>query len=173
MPEPLSRRRALAAGLSGAGALVLARGPAAAAAAEADQGSALTALVRAELDAAFVYRTARLGGGAAALAVQEDEHARALSSHLQAIGLPLPRPRSSRSGLSAEALRVLDTGRGAGRLRTAAALERTLIAGCAAQLGRLEEPGIVRTVATVMASHAQHLALHERAAGLDPLSSER
>jgi len=170
MPEPLSRRAALAAGLSGAAALALGA-TASGAAAEPDLGEALTALVRAEQDAAFVYRTAALGGEAAALAEQEDEHARALSSQLQALGLPLPAPRRTRSGLPPEALGVLEAGAGAQRLRAAAAYERTLIAGCAARLGLLEEPGIVRTVATVMASHAQHLALHERGAGLDPLSS--
>ena len=33
---------------------------------------------------------------------------------------------------------------------------------CAAQLGKLGDPGMIRTVATVMASHTQHLALLER-----------
>jgi hypothetical protein len=41
------------------------------------------------------------------------------------------------------------------------AYERSLIAGCLQRLPRLEEPHTVRTVATVMASHAQHLVLHE------------
>jgi len=169
MLEPLTRRRALATGLSGATALAL--GPSAAAAAELDQGAALAALVRAEQDAAFVYRTAGPGADAAALARHEEEHARALASHLQALGLPLPGPTRSRSGLTSAALAVLDAGGDGQRLRAGVALERALIAGCAAQLGRLGEPGIVRTVATVMASHAQHLALLERAAGLDPLPS--
>jgi hypothetical protein len=60
---------------------------------------------------------------------------------------------------------VLEAGGGAAQLRAAAAYERALIAGCAARLAPLEEPGIVRTLATVMASHAQHLAVLERAAG--------
>jgi len=172
MPDPLSRRAVLAAGLSGAAAVAL--GAEVAGAAEGpDPGPALTALVGAEEDAAFVYRTAGLEGDAAILAEQEEEDARALASHLQALGLALPGPRRSRSGLPPEALAVLEAGDGAGRVRAAAAYERTLIAGCAARLGPLEEPNIVRTMATVMASHAQHLALHERAAGLDPLSSER
>jgi hypothetical protein len=167
MPEPVSRRAALAAGLSGAAAVTL--GARSAVAAEGpDPGPGLEALVRAEHDAAFVYRTAGLEG-AAPLAEQEEQHARALSAHLQAVGVPPPGPRRSPSGLRREALAVLEAGGGAERLRAAAAYERTLIAGCAARLAPLEEPNIVRTIATVMASHAQHLALHERAAGLSGL----
>jgi len=172
MPEPLSRRAVLAAGLAGAGALAL--GARAASAAEGpDPGPALTALIHAEQDAAYVYRTARLDGDARLLAEQDQEHARALASHLQAVGLPVPGPRRSRAGLPPEALAVLEAGGGTKGARAAAAYERTLVAGCAARLGPLEEPGLVRTLATVMASHAQHLALHERAAGRGELSSER
>ena len=58
MPEPLSRREALAAGLAGAAALVLAP---TAAAAKPDEGAALTALARAEEDSAFVYLDTGLG----------------------------------------------------------------------------------------------------------------
>jgi hypothetical protein len=162
MPDPLSRRAVLAAGLSGAAAVAI--GARAAVAAEGpDPGPALAALVAAEQDAAFVYRTAALDD-AARLAEQEEEHARALASHLQAVGLEVPGPRRSPAGLPPEALAVLEGGTRAERLRAAAAYERTLMAGCATRLAPLEEPGIVRTLATVMASHAQHLALHERAA---------
>ncbi len=166
MPEALSRRAALSAWLTGAAGLALGVAGAAVAA-NPDQASGLASLVRSELDAAFVYRTAASGGDGAALAGQEAEHARALSSHLQALGLPPPAPRRSRSGLAPEALRVLEAGGVRQRARAAAAYERTLIARCAAQLGRLQEPNILRTVATIMASHAQHLALHERAAELE------
>src|SRR5829696_2298395 len=85
MPDRLPRRAVLAAGFSGAAAIVL--GARAAVAAEGpDPGPALTALVGAEHDAVFVYRTAGLEGDAAVLAEQEEEHARALASHLQALG---------------------------------------------------------------------------------------
>ena|SRR5215210_6427737 len=165
MPEPLSRRGVLTAGLSGAAAVAIGARPAVAAEGP-DPGPALTALLRAELDAAFVYRTARQED-AALLAEQEEEHARALAGHLQAVGLKPPAPRRSRAGLPPEALALLEAGTRAERLSAAAAYERTLIAGYATRLAPLEEPGIVRTLATVMASHAQHLALHERAAGLE------
>ncbi len=161
MAEPLSRREALGAGLAVAAAVAL--GAPAAAAAAPDQGSALTALVRAELDAAFVYREAGLPGAAATLAGHDDDHARALAAHLQAIGMPLPAPTRSRERLGRAAVDVLEAIGDEQRLRAAAAFERALVAGAAEQLARLEAPGTIRTAATVMASHAQHLALHERA----------
>ena len=168
MPEPLSRREALAAGLAGAAALVLAP---AASAAEPDHGVALTALVRAEQDAAFAYRNAALGALGGPLAAQEEEHAKALVTQLEALGLPGPEAAAGREDLGEEALAVVEAGGGAARWEAAIAFERALIRGCADRLAQLDEPGILRTVATVMASHAQHLALLERAAGHDPLSS--
>ena len=169
MPEGRSRREALAAGLAGA---ALALAPGSAAAAGPDQGAALTALGRAEEDAAFSYRGSGLGGLAERLAAQDVEHAKALAVQLEALGLPAPPPARGRDGLPPAALRVLD-GRGTeARLRAAIAYEQALIDGCARQLGELEEPGVIRTVATIMAGHAQHQALLLRAAGLDPLSSD-
>jgi hypothetical protein len=168
MPEPLSRREALAAGL--AGAVALGSVPAAAAA-EPDPGAALTALVRAEQDAAFVYLGAGLGALGGRLAGQEQEHAKALATQLEALGLPEPVPAHGYPTLGEEALAVLEADGDAARWEAAIAFERALIGGCADRLSQLDEPGILRTVATVMASHAQHLALLERAAGRDPLSS--
>ena len=142
---------------AGAAAVALAAVPARAATREAD---ALTALVRAELDAAFVYREATLPG-AATVAGQDHEHAQALATHVEALALLPPRPRHDRAGLGAPALAVLDA-TGARALRQAAiAYERSLIEGCAQRLPVLEDPNTVRTVATVMAGHAQHLVLHE------------
>ncbi len=165
----LSRREALAAGLAGAAALVFAG--AATAAAAPDQGAALTALVRAEEDAVYVYRNADLGRLGEELAAQEDEHARALATQVQALGLAIPGPTRNRDGLGPAALAVLDAGDRAARRNAAIAFEQALADGCSQRLAQLEGPGIVRTVATVMASHAQHRALLERAAGRDPLSS--
>ena len=161
MPERLSRRAVLA------GAAALALGRPAAAAAAPDPGPALTALVRAEAQAAFVY----LDTGMATVGEQEGEHARALAVHLQALGLPLPGPVRTRRGLPAPALAVFEARDPAARLRAAIAYEQSLIDGCAAALAQLDAPGTIRTVATVMAGHAQHQALHRRDAGLDPLSS--
>jgi hypothetical protein len=105
MREPLSRREALAAGLAGAAVLALAPAAAAAGAASAE-GDALTALVQVEQDAVFVYRDAGLDV-AATIARQDDEHAKALATHLEALGMPIPGPTRERDGLAPEALAVL------------------------------------------------------------------
>ena len=158
MPERRSRRAVLTGGFAGAAALALAAP--AARARGASEGEALAELIRAEEDAAFVYLGAGLEG-AATLARQDSEHAKALASHLEALGMPIPRPTRGRDELGPEALAVLEASGRLERPRAAMAYERSLIAGCAQRLPRLEEPNTVRTVATVMASHAQHLLLHE------------
>ena len=163
MAEPISRRALLA------GAVLAVAGAAPAAARGPDEGDALTALVRAEQDAAYVYRTAGLGGLATALADQDAERARALATQLEGRGMPIPGPVRGRGGLPPAALAVLDA-RGDAALAAAAAYEQTLIDGCAAALDVLEEPNVIRTVATVLAGHAQHQALIRREAGGDPLS---
>jgi hypothetical protein len=157
MRERLSRREALAAGLAGAAGLALV--PAVARAAE-DEGDALTALVKAEQEAAYIYGNAGLPG-AATIARQDEEHARALASHVEAVGLKAPGPTRGRAGLPPEALAVLDADGEAARRQAAMAFERSLIAGCAQRLAVLEQANTVRTLATVMAGHAQHLVLHE------------
>jgi hypothetical protein len=156
MPERPTRREALAAGLAGFGALALA-GAAPAAARGADEGRALTELVRAEEDAAFVYDRAGLGGAAAAFGEQDAEHAVAIATHVEALGLRTPGPTRGRDDLPPEALAVLEATGERARLEAAMAYERALIAGCRQRLGALERPNTVRTVATVMAGHAQHL----------------
>ena len=156
--ERLTRRAALATGF--AGAAVLALGAVPARARGASEGEALTELIRAEEDAVFVYTQARLDG-AAALAPQDTEHAKALASHLEGLGMPVPGPTRGRDDLAPEALAVLEATGAQARRRAAMAYERSLIDGCLQRLPRFEAPNTVRTVATVMASHAQHLVLHE------------
>ena len=90
---------------------------------------------------------------------------------LEALGLPSPPAAGVRDGLPPAALRVLDARGTEARLRAAIAWEQELIDGCARRLAALEEPGAIRTVATIMAGHAQHQTLLRRLAGLDPLSS--
>jgi hypothetical protein len=150
-----TRRAFLAA--AGAGALALGPGAAAASALDRKKGidepGALTALLTAELHAAFAYDHA----GDRRLGAQEDQHARALASLLDALGRPIPLAPSSPAQLQPSAAALLRAG---GARDAAIALERALIAGCATQIAKLGDPGMVRTVATIMASHAQHLALH-------------
>ena len=167
MSEPLTRRAALAAGLTGAAALAL---PAAASARGAGEGAALTALARNEEVSAYVYRTVGVGGLADVLAEQEGEHAKALAVHLEALGLPEPERVTGLEALTSTARRVVETDAGE-RVGAAIAWEQELIDDCARHLGALEEPNVIRTVATIMAGHAQHQSALRRVAGQDPLSS--
>lgn len=154
MPEPRTRREALAAGLAGAAALALAP---AAHAARADEGAALSALIRAEEDAVFVYRGAALPDGLGErLAAHDEEHARALASLIEALAMRITGPARSREDLPPEALAVLEPQSTGARLRAAVVYERALIDGCARALPALEHANTIRTVATVMAGHAQH-----------------
>jgi hypothetical protein len=168
MPERLTRRAALA------GAVALALRPATAAARGADEGEALTALVRAELEAAYAYAE---GGpapaSAATAAAHAGEHARALASHLEALGLPIPEPVRRREDLSPTPLMLVEARSGEERLLVATRYEQELAGGCSSRLGQLVEPNTIRTVVTILASHAQRQALLRRDAGKDPLSPER
>src|SRR4051794_37638106 len=158
MPE-LSRREALAAGLAAAAALVPAR---VAAAAKPDPGPALTALSRAEEDAVFVYGHAGLGALGARMAGQDGEHVKALATLLGALGLAVPGPTASRDALGPAGRAVLDAAGDAERRQAAIAFEQALMDGCAGRLAALDDPGMVRTVATIMAGHAQHQLLLRR-----------
>ena len=167
MPERRTRRATLAAGLTGALALALAP---AAHAARADEGAALTELIRAEEDAAFAYRSAALPDGLGErLAAQDLDHVRALATLLEALTMRIPDPARTRADLPPEALAVLEPDAIGERLRAAVAYERALIDGCARALPALEHANTVRTVATVMAGHAQHEVQLARLAGMRTL----
>ena len=131
MPERPTRREALAAGLAGFGALALA-GAAPAAARGADEGRALTELLRAEEDAAFVYDRAGLGAAAAAFGEHDAEHAVAIATHVEALGLRTPGPTRGRDDLPPEALAVLEATGERARLR---ALRPRAVAGRARARG--------------------------------------
>jgi hypothetical protein len=163
MAERSDRRAFLAA----AGAAALALGPGAAAASAldrkkgADEPGALTALLVAELHAAYAHgRTGRL-----VLARHNDEHAKALASLLDALGRKIPAAPSSPAQLGPIASAATS-----GRRADAIRLERALLDLCRQRLTDLGDPNMVRTVATIMAGHAQHLAqmsdFHELPAGV-------
>ena len=142
-----------------AAAAVLAR-PAAALAAT-DEPAILTGLIEREQAAAFAYaRAAR-----APLAAQEDEHARALASELAAMGIEAPPKPRAASELDPAARRALRGG-----TEEAIALEQSLLDAYESAIRGLEQPQVLQTAATVMASHAQHLAMLRREAGRDPLA---
>ena len=98
------------------------------------------------------------------IAAQEDDHAAALRTLLDAYGiLELPEP-----ALDAPARRLVDAP-AAGRLDAAIALESSLVAGYSAAILTLEAAGALQTAASILASHAQHRARLRTRAGLDPL----
>jgi Ferritin-like domain len=80
----------------------------------------------------------------------ELDHAAALRTHLDALGRR-PAPR----GLDAPARRVAEAG---DRVGPAIALEETLVRDYSAALADLDDPSVLQTAATILASHAQHLA---------------
>ena len=145
--------------LVAAAALALAR-PVAAWAAE-DDAQALLRLLAREDAAAAAYERSRpepLPGVAAA----EADHAKALRTQLEALGRWVdPAP------LDPPARRLAEAAEDA-RLDAAIALEETLVDDYLAALPGLTAPGILQTVATILASHSQHLARLRSAAGRDP-----
>lgn len=140
----------------GAAALALAR-PAVALAGRSDE-AVLVRLVAREEAALGAYEAAGLD------AADEADHAAALRTHLDALGR-----RPAPKGLDAPAQRVADAPAGE-RLDAAIALEASLVEAYSAALLDLEAAGVLQTAATILASHAQHLALLRERAGANPLA---
>ena len=139
------RRRELIA----AGGLALLARPASAFAQRSDT-AVLIKLVAREEAAAEVSGA----GKSVVVATYSDDlaHAEALRTHLDALGRR-PAPR----GLDAPARRLMEA-EGDARLEAAIALEESLVDDYAAALIDIADPGVLQTVATILASHAQHLA---------------
>jgi hypothetical protein len=151
------RRREL---LLAAGAAWLYR-PAPVAAAESD---VLDGLIVREEGAAFAYRARRV---LAAVALHED-HAKALRTLVDALGRKGPPAPSTLMELDEPARRLAEAGSAAFPVR-AIALQDSLLEDYREALTELAEPSILRTVASITASHAQYHALLRREAGMDPL----
>ncbi len=94
----------------------------------------------------------RLGG--TGLADQEAEHAAALRSELAGFTLRHRRSPTDITDLSGTARALAEGDRAAGVL-----LERELVAAYLREVPLLVEDGVVRTAATILASHAQHVAI--------------
>jgi glycine cleavage system pyridoxal-binding protein P len=160
------RRRELL--LAGAGAL-LARPAVAAAAATLDEnGDVIKALIAREEGAQFAYRGA-VPRGAPDLAATARAHAAALRTQLQALG-------RGTAPISADALdplarRLAEASTARARLDAAIALETDLVSTYRTAVVKLTEPGILQTVATILACHAQQRALLARLAGRDPFQA--
>jgi Ferritin-like domain len=131
-----------------AGGLALLAWPAGASAQRSDT-AVLINLVAREEAAAEAYGAAT---GELLPRIYNDEldHAAALRTHLDALGRR-PAPR----GLDAPARRVAEAG---DRVGAAIALEESLVRDYSAALVDLADPSVLQTAATILASHAQHLA---------------
>ena len=109
----------------------------------------LTGLIELEERAALAYRVA-----GSSLAQAEAEHAAALRTELAGFTIRAPaRPRRA-DRLTGAAASVAD-----GDVEAVVALEEELVAAYLRDVPLLVEDGVVRTAATILASHSQHLAL--------------
>jgi hypothetical protein len=154
-----ARRRDL---LVAAACAILVR-PAPAVAADDRDPELLLALVAREDAAALAYERAApepLPG----IAAQESDHGAALRTTLEAFGRTAPPVE-----LDAPARRLAEAGE-AGKLDAAIALEASLVRDYSAALLELVEDGVLQTVASILASHAQHHARLRSSAGRDPFA---
>jgi hypothetical protein len=122
-----------------AGAVALLARPGAAGAQRRDDGDVLVDLIARE------ERAALAGGD---FAEQESEHAAALRTHLDALGRRLPEPATEPA---------------AGR--SPQEREEALIRAYRRALLELDEPSILKTAGTILASHAGHHALITKRGG--------
>jgi hypothetical protein len=155
----MRRRELLLAGM----AIAIAR-PATALAQDGD-GDIVETLITREEGATYAYRGLRLPPVADA-AGQDDEHAKALRTELQALGrgtTPI-----SAADLDAPARRLAEASTEEDRLDAAIALETSLVRTYRSAVGELSQPGILQTAATILACHAQRRALLLRGGGRDP-----
>jgi ferritin-like protein len=138
------RRRELIA----AGGMALLARPASAAAQRSDI-AVLIKLVAREEAAAEAYGTA---AGEVLPRIYNDEldHAAALRTQLDALGR-----RPAQRGLDAPARRVVEASDKQG---AAIDLEQSLVRDYSAALVDIADPSVLQTAATILASHAQHLA---------------
>jgi hypothetical protein len=162
-------------GLLGTGAL-LALGAAPARAAGPKPGvsapAAVQALIRREDAAAAAYEIAAAATGNALLervARQDGQHTHALRVLLESLTVaPGHRPPHSERNDPA-ALRLATRRSGPAALDAAIALEQELQQAYVDAARALQDARLLETVATILGSHAQHLAVLRHAAGRPPL----
>jgi hypothetical protein len=124
-------------------------------------GDVVKGLIAREEGATYAYRGLRFPG-VPDIAAHDADHARALRTQMQALGrgtAPI-----SAADLDPAARRLAEASTRAAQLTAAIALEDDLVATYRRAVLDIVEPGILQTVATILASHAQHRALLVRAA---------
>jgi hypothetical protein len=157
----LTRRAALAGALGAALAVPEA--------AHADEGSVLVALWRREAAAELAYRAHRGGfAGAELLQAHSGLHVSALSTELAALGEPFPDKPSGPARFD-PAARALATASGDAVLPAAIAMEHALVAAYRSALPVPTDLNVAVTLATLLASHAQHELILRAQHGSEPL----
>jgi hypothetical protein len=147
--------------IAGAAALAL---PATARAAS-DEVGLLTGLWRREMGAALAYaKVLQADPILALIRSHETHHAAALATEIQAVGLFTPPPPKTLADVDSAAERL---GTSAPHvLEAGIALEQDLVEAYKQALPLLEDEKIAMTAATILGSHAQHLLMLRRAAGV-------
>jgi hypothetical protein len=147
--------------IAGAAALAL---PATAVAAS-DEGGLLSGLWRREMDAALAYaKVLHADPIIALIRSHETHHAAALATEIQAVGLFTPAPPKTLADLDSAAERLATSAPHV--LPAAIALEEGLVHAYKQALPVLTDEKIAMTAATILGSHAQHLLMLHRAAGV-------
>jgi hypothetical protein len=146
----LTRRAALAA----AAALALPASARAQTGPSVTEGDLLVALWRREIAARFAYGEVP-GALPARLRIHDGRHAAALATELAAVGLGQPKSPQAVADLDRISARLARAS-GTGVRPAAIALEQSLVALYGQTLPRLSDAKIAMTVATILASHAQH-----------------
>jgi hypothetical protein len=151
-----------------AGALGAALAPAAALAGP-DEGGVVVALWRREAAAELAYRAHRdTFPGADVLQAHCGMHVSALSTELAALGIDFPDKPAGPAQYDPLA-RALAAASGAAVLPAAIALEHGLVASYRAALPVPTDLKVAVTLATILASHAQHELILRADHGLEPL----
>jgi hypothetical protein len=159
----LRRRDALRAGGLALAATVLGPGVAGAA---TDEGGLLLGLWRREMGAALAYdRVAHLDPRLVTLRGHDTDHAAAVATELAAVGLGTPEPPRWAADLDVTAERLARSKTRADAVAAAVALEEELVTLYRTALPALPDAKIAMTVATILASHSQHLLILRRETG--------
>jgi hypothetical protein len=147
--------------IAGAAALAL---PATAAAAS-DEGGLLSGLWLREVGAAMAYAAVlHTDPMLALIRSHETRHAGALATQIGAVGLFTPPPPKRVADLDSASERLATSAPHV--LPAAIALEQDLVEAYKQALPVFEDENVAMTAATILGSHAQHLLMLQRAAGV-------
>jgi hypothetical protein len=138
-----------------------------AALATSDEGGVLLGLWRREAAAALAYGQVLHADPILALVrSHEHDHATVLGTQLAAVGLGTPEPPETPEQLDIAARSLAAARERADVLAAAVALEDGLVEAYREAVPALPDAKIAMTAATILASHAQHLLILRRAAGV-------